>query len=162
LFSSDTRDDLTGQSSGNSTGTGNNVDVNTDSDDVLSKLNIDGLKTCERRPSLKLKVVLVHPNGNVVTRNPTNEKTVQIIRNLVVGGWTAVANAHVFKLSMLSLLLYSTSSESVFTSMHVNCLQYPVLFPDDCMAGGGEIIFCIAAEQEKIAAMFNSSRLESC
>ena len=35
----------------------------------------------------------------------------------------------------------------------VYCLQYPVLFPDDCMAGGGEIIFCIAAEQEKIAAM---------
>jgi hypothetical protein len=28
-----------------------------------------------------------------VTRNPTNEKTVQIIRNLVVGGWTAVPNA---------------------------------------------------------------------
>jgi hypothetical protein len=93
LFGSDTRDDLTGQSSGNSTVTANNVDVNTDSDDVLSKLNIDGLKTCEGRSSLKLKVVLVHPNGNVVTRNPTNEKTVQIIRNLVVGGWTAVANA---------------------------------------------------------------------
>jgi hypothetical protein len=49
LFSSDTRDDLTGQSSGNSTGTANNVDVNTDSADVLSKLNIDGLKTCEGR-----------------------------------------------------------------------------------------------------------------
>jgi hypothetical protein len=32
LFSSDTRDDLTGQSSGNSTGTANNVDVDTDSD----------------------------------------------------------------------------------------------------------------------------------
>ena len=40
-----------------------------------------------------MKVLLVHPNGNVVTRNPTNEKTVQIIRNLLVGGWTAVANA---------------------------------------------------------------------
>ena len=94
LFSSDTKDDLTGQSSRNSTGTADNVDVNTDSDDVLSKLNIDGLKTCEGRSSLKsLKVLLVHPNGNIVTRNPTNEKTVQIIRNLVVGGWTAVANA---------------------------------------------------------------------
>jgi hypothetical protein len=69
LFSSDTRDDLTGQSSGNSTGTANNVDANTDSDDVLlSKLNIDGLKTCEGRSSLKLKVLLVHPNGNIVTR----------------------------------------------------------------------------------------------
>ena len=68
------------------TGTADNVDVNTDSDDVLSKLNIDGLKTCEGRSSLKsLKVLLVHPNGNIVTRNPTNEKTVQIIRNLVVG-----------------------------------------------------------------------------
>jgi hypothetical protein len=67
LFSSDTRDDLTGQSSGNSTGTANNVDINTDSDDVLSKLNIDGLKTCEGRSSLKLKVLLVHPNGNIVT-----------------------------------------------------------------------------------------------
>ena len=67
LFSSDTRDDLTGQSSGNSTGTANNVDVNTDSDDVLSKLNIDGLKTCEGRSSLKSKVLLVHPNGNIVT-----------------------------------------------------------------------------------------------
>ena len=35
------------------------MDVDTDSDDVLykSKLNIDGLKTCERRSSLKLKVV---------------------------------------------------------------------------------------------------------
>jgi hypothetical protein len=35
------------------------MDVNTDSDDVLykSKLNIDGLKTCERRSSLKLEVV---------------------------------------------------------------------------------------------------------
>ena len=87
LFSSDTKDDLTGQSSGNSTGTADNVDVNTDSDDVLSKLIIDGLKTCEGRSSLKsLKVLLVHPNGNIVTRNPTNEKTVQIIRNLVVGG----------------------------------------------------------------------------
>ena len=94
LFSSDTKDYLTGQSSRNSTGTADNVDVNTDSDDVLSKLNIDGLKTCERRSSLKsLKVLLVHPNGSIVTRNPTNEKTVQIIRNLVVGGWTAVANA---------------------------------------------------------------------
>ena len=96
LFSSDTKDDLTGQSSRNSTGTADNVDVNTDSDDVLSKLNIDGLKTCEGRSSLKsLKVLLVHPNGSIVivTRNPTNEKTVQIIRNLVVGGWTAVANA---------------------------------------------------------------------
>ena len=64
-----------------------------DSDEVLSKLNIDGLKTCEGRSCLKIKVLLVHPNGNVVTRNPTNEKTVQIIRNLLVGGWTAVANA---------------------------------------------------------------------
>ena len=66
-----------------------------DSDDVLSKLNIDGLKTCEGRSSLKsLKVLLVNPNGSIVTRNPTlNEKTVQIFRNLVVGGWTAVANA---------------------------------------------------------------------
>ena len=84
-----------GQSSRNSTGTADNVDVNTDSDDVLSKLNIDGLKTCEGRSSLKsLKVLLVHPNGSIVTRNPTlNEKTVQIFRNLVVGGWTAVANA---------------------------------------------------------------------
>jgi hypothetical protein len=52
LFSSDTKDDLTGQSSRNSTGTADNVDVNTDSDDVLSKLNIDGLKTCEGRSSL--------------------------------------------------------------------------------------------------------------
>jgi hypothetical protein len=68
LFSSDTRDDLTGQSSGNSTGTANNVDVNTDSDDVLSKVSIEGLKTCEGRSSLKLKVLLVHPNGNIVTR----------------------------------------------------------------------------------------------
>jgi hypothetical protein len=69
----------------NSTGTADNVDVNTDSDDVLSKLNIDGLKTCEGRSSLKsLKVLLVHPNGSIVTR----KKTVQI-----VGGWTAVANA---------------------------------------------------------------------
>jgi hypothetical protein len=84
------------QSSRNSTGTADNVDINTDSDDVLSKLNIDGLKTCEGRSSLKsLKALLVHPNGNIVTRNPTNEKTVQIIRNLVVGGWTAVANATV-------------------------------------------------------------------
>jgi hypothetical protein len=35
------------------------MDVNTDSDDVLykGKLNIDGLKTCEGRSSLKLKVV---------------------------------------------------------------------------------------------------------
>ena len=84
-----------GQSSRNSTGTADNVDINTDSDDVLSKLNIDGLKTCEGRSSLKsLKVLLVHPNGSIVTRNPTlNEKTVQIFRNLVVGGWTAVANA---------------------------------------------------------------------
>ena len=65
----------------------------TDSDKLLSKLNIDGLKTCEGRSCLKMKVLLVHPNGNVVTRNPTNEKTVQIIRNLFVGGWTAVANA---------------------------------------------------------------------
>ena len=64
-----------------------------DSDEVLSKLNVDGLKTCEGRSCLKMKVLLVHPNGNVVTRNPTNEKTVQIIRNLLVGGWTAVANA---------------------------------------------------------------------
>ena len=64
-----------------------------DSDEVLSKLNIDGLKTCEGRSCLKMKVLLVHPNGNVVTRNPTNENTVQIIRNLLVGGWTAVANA---------------------------------------------------------------------
>jgi hypothetical protein len=71
-------------------GTANNVDVNTYSDDVLSKFNIDGLKTCEGRSSLKLKVLLVHPNGNIVTRNPTNEKTVQIIRNLVFGGWNAV------------------------------------------------------------------------
>jgi hypothetical protein len=41
LFSSDTKDDLTGQSSVNSTaGTADNVDaVNTDSDDVLSKLS---------------------------------------------------------------------------------------------------------------------------
>jgi hypothetical protein len=54
LFSSGARDDLTGYSSRNSTGTANNVDVNTDSDDVLSKLNIDGLKTCEGRSSLKL------------------------------------------------------------------------------------------------------------
>ena len=54
LFSSDTKDDLTGLSSRNSTGTADNVDVNTDSDDVLiSKLNIDGLKTCEGRSSLK-------------------------------------------------------------------------------------------------------------
>ena len=37
LFSSDTKDDLTGQSSRNSTGTADNVNVNTDSDDVLSK-----------------------------------------------------------------------------------------------------------------------------
>jgi hypothetical protein len=62
LFSSDTKDDLTGQSSGNSTGYCKQLtcmDVNTDSDDVLykSKLNIDGLKTCERRSSLKLEVV---------------------------------------------------------------------------------------------------------
>ena len=64
-----------------------------DSDEVLSKLNVDGLKTCEGRSCLKMKVLLVHPNGNVVTRNPTNEKTVQIIWNLLVEGWTAVANA---------------------------------------------------------------------
>ena len=97
LFSSDTKDYLTYLSSRNSTGTADNVDVNTDYilTNVLSKINIDGLKTCEGRSSLKsLKVLLVHPNGNIVTRNPTNEKTVQIIRNLVVvGGWTAVANA---------------------------------------------------------------------
>ena len=64
-----------------------------DSDEVFSKLNVDGLKTCEGRSCLKMKVLLVHPNGNVVTRNPTNEKTVHIIRNLLVGGWTAVMNA---------------------------------------------------------------------
>jgi hypothetical protein len=62
LFSSDTKDDLTGQSSGNSTGYCKQLtcmDVNTDSDDVLykGKLNIDGLKTCEGRSSLKLEVV---------------------------------------------------------------------------------------------------------
>jgi hypothetical protein len=65
LFSSDTKDDLTGQSSGNSTGYCKSINVhgckyrNTDSDDVLykSKLNIDGLKTCDGRSSLKLKVV---------------------------------------------------------------------------------------------------------
>jgi hypothetical protein len=36
------------------------MDVNTDSDDVLykMKLNIDNLKTCEGRSSLKLKVIL--------------------------------------------------------------------------------------------------------
>ena len=67
LFSSDTRDDLTGQSSGNSTGTANNVDVNTGSDDVVGKLNIDGLKTCEGRSSLKLKAVLVHPRSSFVS-----------------------------------------------------------------------------------------------
>jgi hypothetical protein len=63
-----------------------------DSDDVLNKLNIDGLKESEGRSSLKLKVLLVHPNRNVDTRNPTNEKTVQIIRNLAFGSWTDVAN----------------------------------------------------------------------
>ena len=36
LFSSDTKDDLTGQSSRNSTGTADKVDVNTDSDDEVS------------------------------------------------------------------------------------------------------------------------------
>jgi hypothetical protein len=46
---------------------------------------MDGLKTCEGRSSLKsLKVLLVHPNGSIVTR----KKKAQI-----VGGWTAVANA---------------------------------------------------------------------
>ena len=78
MFSSDTKDDLTGQSSRNSTGTADNVDVNTDSGDVLSKLNIDGLKTGEGRSSLKsLKVLLVHPNGNIaVFDHPvTNELT---------------------------------------------------------------------------------------
>ncbi|XP_031567294.1 uncharacterized protein LOC116302203 [Actinia tenebrosa] len=63
------------------------------SDDVLNKLNIDGLKSCEGRSWLKLKVVLVHPNGKVDVRNPTNGKCVQIIRNIVDGNWTAVANA---------------------------------------------------------------------
>jgi hypothetical protein len=58
LFSSDTKDDLTGQSSRNSTGIADNVDVNTDSDDVLSKLNIDGLKTCEGRKSLKVRLII--------------------------------------------------------------------------------------------------------
>jgi hypothetical protein len=57
MFSSDTKDDLTGQSSGNSTGYCKQLtcmDVNTDSDDVLykSKLNIDGLKTYEGRSTL--------------------------------------------------------------------------------------------------------------
>jgi hypothetical protein len=61
------KNDLTGQSSGNSTGTANNVDVNTGSDDVAGKLNIDGLKTCEGRSSLKLKAVLVHPRSSFVS-----------------------------------------------------------------------------------------------
>jgi hypothetical protein len=66
-----TKDDLTGQSSGNSTAYCKQLtcmDVNTDSDDVLykSKLNIDGLKTCERRSSLKLKVV---SSAHVAFRN---------------------------------------------------------------------------------------------
>ena len=48
---------------------------------------------CEGRSSLKMKVLLIHGNGNFVTCNPTNEKTVQIIQNLLIGGWAAVANA---------------------------------------------------------------------
>ena len=51
------------------------------------------MKSSTGHADVKLKVLLVHPNGNVVTRNPTNEKTVQIIRNLVNGCWAAVANA---------------------------------------------------------------------
>lgn len=61
-------------------------------DDVLNKLNVNGLKSCEGRSAAKIKVVIVHPNGDVVVRNPTNEKSVQIIRNLCVSNWTAVAN----------------------------------------------------------------------
>jgi len=63
-----------------------------DDGNVLSKLNVDGLKTCEGRSASKMKVLIVHPNGDVVVRNPTNEKTVQIIRNLCLSNWTAVAN----------------------------------------------------------------------
>lgn len=89
LFGSDDEDDALPRESVDPT----TQNPQTDSDEVLSKLNIDGLKTCEGRSCLKMKVLLVHPNGNVVTRNPTNQQTVQIIRNLIVGGWTAVANA---------------------------------------------------------------------
>lgn len=67
-------------------------DYPVNSDEFLSNLNIDGLKTCEGRSSLKLKVVIVYPNGDVHVRNPTNNKTVQIIRNLALSNWTAVAN----------------------------------------------------------------------
>ena len=35
-------------------------------------------------------MLLVHPNGNIVMQSPTNEKSVQIIRNCVVGGSNAV------------------------------------------------------------------------
>lgn len=62
-------------------------------DNFLSCLNIDDLKSCEGRSGLRMKVVMVHPNGTVVVRNPRNEQTVQIIRNITEGGWAAVANA---------------------------------------------------------------------
>jgi hypothetical protein len=73
LFSSDTKDDLTGQSSGNSTGYCKQLtcmDVNTEILILMmyyykSKLNIDGLKTCDGRSSLKLKVV---SSGHVAFR----------------------------------------------------------------------------------------------
>ena len=84
LFPSKNEDDIVRKENDDLTTQNHQID----SDEVLSKLNVDGLKTCEERSCLKMKVLLVHPNGNVVTRNPTNEKTIQIIRNLLVGGWT--------------------------------------------------------------------------
>ena len=59
--------------------------LNTDSDDVLSvKLNIDGLKTCEGRSSLKLKVLLVYPNGNIVTRTLQTKKKFKYLEILLL------------------------------------------------------------------------------
>ena len=91
-----------------------------------------------------MKGVRVHPNGSIVTRNPTNEKTVQIIRNLLVGGWTAVANAvfhhpvtnalHMFSNRRCSAYFYIVHQQNQYLHPCTlnNCLQYPVLFPDDC------------------------------
>ena len=93
MFGSDDEDDALRRKSEVESDDPTTQDPQNDSDEVLSKLNIDSLKTCEGRSCLKMEVLLVHPHGNVVTRNPTSEKTVQIIRNLLVGGWTAVANA---------------------------------------------------------------------
>ncbi|KXJ11341.1 hypothetical protein AC249_AIPGENE23188 [Exaiptasia diaphana] len=66
-----------------------------DSDDpdiVLNKLNIDDLKQCEGRSSVKLKVLLVHPNGDVDVKNPTNSKVVQVIKNIANSQWTGAVN----------------------------------------------------------------------